>query len=126
MNPTNGALAPIGACPVIGTPSPTGLAVDPTSRFLYVANQAQNTISLFTINSANGCLAPGPIIPTGAGSTSIGINSSGACLYVSNQGANTVSGYSINPITGALVLAAIAPTAAGPKGIAVDPFGQSI
>jgi 6-phosphogluconolactonase (cycloisomerase 2 family) len=52
INSGNGALTPIAACPTIGTPSPMGLAVDPTGRFLYVASQAAGA-SLIIVYSIN-------------------------------------------------------------------------
>ena len=38
---------------------PTGLVVDPTGSFLYVANQGNGTISRFAINPTTGGLGPG-------------------------------------------------------------------
>jgi 6-phosphogluconolactonase len=38
---------------------PTGVAVDPTGSFLYVANQGNGTISRFAINATNGALGTG-------------------------------------------------------------------
>jgi 6-phosphogluconolactonase (cycloisomerase 2 family) len=38
---------------------PTGVAVDPTGGFLYVANQGNGTISRFTIDPTTGALGAG-------------------------------------------------------------------
>jgi 6-phosphogluconolactonase (cycloisomerase 2 family) len=43
---------------------PTGLVVDPTGSFLYVANQGNGTISRFTINATTGALGTGVAFAT--------------------------------------------------------------
>jgi len=43
---------------------PTGVAVDPTGGFLYVANQANGTITQFTINAISGALTNPAIFHT--------------------------------------------------------------
>jgi 6-phosphogluconolactonase (cycloisomerase 2 family) len=128
INSVNGALTPLPACPTTGVPSPVGLAVDPTGRFLYIASPAAAAplMLVYSINPTTGCVTLVQRIVTGAGPKSIGINSSGACLYLTSQIANTISAYTINPTTGVLTFVGSAGTPPGPLGVAVDPFGQFV
>ena len=71
---------------------PTGIAIDPSSRFLYVANEGDGRIYQFRISRDTGELA---MIGEGAvddGSASrpqqIAISPHGAFLYVTNSGKN--------------------------------------
>jgi 6-phosphogluconolactonase len=43
---------------------PTGLAVDPTGAFLYVANQGSGTVTQFTINPSTGALSSPTVVST--------------------------------------------------------------
>lgn len=58
--------------PVPGSPFPAGMnpisvAVDPTGRFVYVANSGSNSISAYTIDAATGAPTPLPGSPFPAG-----------------------------------------------------------
>jgi DNA-binding beta-propeller fold protein YncE len=64
INPTTGALTAIAGSPftasgVASTVTPTALAIDPSSQYLYVANGDARTISVFTITAGTGVLIPG-------------------------------------------------------------------
>jgi len=64
INPTTGALTAIAGSPftasgTASTVTPTALAIDPSSQFLYVANGDALTISVFTITAGTGVLVPG-------------------------------------------------------------------
>ncbi|HEV7989770.1 MAG TPA: beta-propeller fold lactonase family protein [Candidatus Binataceae bacterium] len=93
---------------------PTGIAIDPSSRFLYVANEGDSRIHQFRIERDTGELAP---IGEGAvddGSASrpqqIAISPRGDFLYVTNPGKSSggknnggsIAEYAIDPTTGAL------------------------
>jgi 6-phosphogluconolactonase (cycloisomerase 2 family) len=61
INATTGALTSIGAAYVstttnIPSVTPTALAVDPSSQYLYVANGDDGTITVFAINATTGAL----------------------------------------------------------------------
>ena len=62
----NGSLSLLSGAPFtdISLGQPTGLAVDPTGSFLYVANQSRGTISRFAINPTTGALTAGAPIST--------------------------------------------------------------
>jgi DNA-binding beta-propeller fold protein YncE len=75
--------------------SPIAVAVDPSSRFAYVVNRIDNTVSMFTIDTLTGNLTPHGVIETGTQPFRIAFDRSGKFLYVVNeQGLNSV--YTIN------------------------------
>ena len=110
------------ATPGIPTGSvPSGVAVDPCNRFVYVANAGpgsnQNTVSAYTICSVINVLSqpPCPIadyslhpvanspFPTNSNSPGpLAVDAYGKFLYVVNTGSGNVSGYVINSNSGAL------------------------
>ena len=101
-----GALTEVGTPHPVGA-SPTGVAIDPTGSFLYVANSGNGTVSTFTINSSTGALtAVGSAVSTGGGNstspTALLVEPSGQFLYVTNGDAATVSTFGITPVTGVL------------------------
>jgi len=117
---------------------PVAVAVSPSGKWLYVANQSANNISVFSIASS-GALAPVVALPNsaGLGPTGLAIPASGAFLYVANAGSNNVSAFSIcdkvvtscanpNAPDGTLHEVSGSPFPAGqtPVAIAIDPsFG---
>jgi 6-phosphogluconolactonase len=60
----NGSLSIPTLYPDASLKLPTGVAVDPTGGFLYVANQANGTITQFTINAISGALTNPAIFHT--------------------------------------------------------------
>src|SRR6202023_734079 len=50
INPTTGALTLIAASPFAAGNTPVFVAVDPSGKFAYVANNGDNTVSGYTIN----------------------------------------------------------------------------
>jgi 6-phosphogluconolactonase (cycloisomerase 2 family) len=99
--------SPLTAVSTMGTNS-NGICVDPTSKFLVVANTTSNTIESFTI--ASGVLTP-------AGSATTSLTSPIACafstdsktVYVSNSALGTgVTAYTVNP-TGTLTFLNVSP-----------------
>jgi 6-phosphogluconolactonase len=127
--------------PAPGIPTgsiPSGVAVDPCNRFVYVANSGpgsnQNTVSAFTICSAINLLSQPPCpnadfslhsvgspYPAGDVPGPIAVDAYGKFLYVVNKGSSNISGYEINANTGALIPFSGAPAAAGvgPNSIAI-------
>jgi 6-phosphogluconolactonase (cycloisomerase 2 family) len=83
------------------------MAVDPGGRFAYVANLMSKAadlaaISMYTINSSTGVLAPATpvVVPTGYFPQGITIDPSGIFVYTANNDDNTVSMFIINPSAG--------------------------
>ena len=94
-----------------GGVNPTGMAVDPTGRYAYVANDG-GTVSQFAIgaNGALSAMVPASVV-AGIRPTGVTVDPTGRYVYVSND-FGTVSQYIIGP-TGGLV--AMAP--ANVKGV---------
>jgi 6-phosphogluconolactonase (cycloisomerase 2 family) len=80
---------------VIGN-APAGIAIDPSDQFAYVANQADNTISLLKIDSVTGTLTEVlPRTQAGFSPHDLVIDPSGTTLFVANQLSNDLSTFSI-------------------------------
>jgi 6-phosphogluconolactonase len=109
--------------------NPSALALDPQSRFLYLANRGSNDVAAFQItrDSGIGRLIWIGNVPADLGPAAIAEDSTGRFLYVANQIANDVTAYQINGTTGALTpLGNNVPTGAGPSSVAVDPSGKFV
>lgn len=103
INETTGALAVNGANIPTGS-VPLALALDPTGRYVYALNSADNTISSYLGNPANGLLvSAGAALGTGiSGPQSVVVDASGKYVFVANSTAQTISGFAINPASGTL------------------------
>ncbi len=140
INPATQALASIG--PPVWTydaDTPGSMTVDPSGRFVYVANPGDpwspdyGSVSMYSINATTGALTytgmlsgncPGLCFPS-----SVAVDPSGKFAYVASGGADfpfNVEMYTIDATTGAL--ASIGTIAAGgyPQAVAVDPAGKFI
>lgn len=132
-----GLLTPIAGSP-FSLPSsadiaPRSIAIDPTGKFVYVANYgataSPSTISMFSIDTAStGSLTPGAL--TGVGSIAAGarpnlitVSPSGRQVYVSNETGDSVMVYSIaNTLTGGLAYIGFVSTPGStPTGVAIEP-----
>ena len=93
--------------------------MDPTARFVYVANKASNEISAYSIGPT-GLLTPVPGSPfAGADEpVSVVVDSTARFAYASNRASNNVSAYSIGS-NGALTPAPDSPFATGIEPISV-------
>ena len=83
---------------------PLGLKIDPRNKFLYTANFADSTVSIFTING-DGTLSAsgGGSAAASTGPTCVTIEPSrGLYLYASNQTDGTISASQLDPGSGAL------------------------
>ncbi|HEU5453138.1 MAG TPA: beta-propeller fold lactonase family protein, partial [Terriglobales bacterium] len=92
--------------------NPLAMAIDPGGKFLFVANQGSNTVSVFTIDRSNGVLAEVSGSPFATGASPSGIAASSKAVYVANTGAGTISAYTYNS-SGALTAVSGSPFAAG-------------
>jgi 6-phosphogluconolactonase len=129
---SSGVLTPLSPTPLFfaGT-NPYGLAISPSGSFLYTANNIDNSISEFTINTSPAGsltqLANSPIGQQSGTSTPVAllIDKTGAFLYAANQGSPNLTGYSIDS-GGGISLLTTSPfvTGAQPGAIASDPSGK--
>jgi 6-phosphogluconolactonase (cycloisomerase 2 family) len=115
INSTGDLSAASGSPVSIGT-APAGMTVDPSGRFLYVADKTNNRVLGFSMQS--NALTPLSGSPFAAGSQPVAVatDSQGAFLYVANQGSNDVSAYLIDSNTGALAALSGSPFATGGRG----------
>ncbi len=139
INSATGALSAVAGSPFAAGDLPISLAVDPSGRFAYVANNIGNNVSAYTINSSTGALraVAGSPFAAGVGPSSVTVDPSGqfvyvvnSCLYSGDCSAGhltgNVSAYTINSSTGALRAVTGSPFAAGntPASVSVDPSGR--
>jgi 6-phosphogluconolactonase (cycloisomerase 2 family) len=137
IDATTGALIPLARAAVTRTgdqpisivavsskdrPTPAAFA----SKFAYVANFADNTISQYLVNADTGSLAEiGAAFPAGLGPRAIAADPNGTVLFGTTQTDNTIASFAINASAGTLSLSRPAvPTAAAPIAVAVDASGR--
>jgi len=102
VNSTTGVLTPNNPAAIGTGEEPTGIAIDPTSKFAYVVNREDDTVSMFTIDPGTGNLTPNPsaanpsaTIATGTEPFRIDFDPTGKFVYVTNEGSG-VSIYTVN------------------------------
>jgi DNA-binding beta-propeller fold protein YncE len=131
---SGGVLSPVACstgCETSDGSFPEAVAVDPTGRYLYTADDGDDSVSAFAIGSG-GALTPIVCSPasncqTLAGTTpqALAIDPTGRFLYVTGGGGSTISVFSIGS-GGALTPVVCSPSsncqmAAGSRGIVVAP-----
>ena len=130
VDAATGALSPVPGSPFAAGTTPDSVAVDPSNKFVYVANQGSNNISAYTIDSATGALTPVSGSPFAAGIAPVwvSVDPSGKFIYVANHGSNNVSAFSVNTSIGALTPVSGSPFPAGdmPVSVGVDPAGPFV
>jgi YVTN family beta-propeller protein len=72
-----GALTPMKDSPFAAEREPRSVAVNPTGKFVYVANENSNKVSGYTIDPATGVLTPIKGSPFAAGSGTFSVAVSG-------------------------------------------------
>ena len=124
---TTGALTPVAGSPFPTGLGPQGVTVDPSGRFLYVANLASSNVSAYTIDPATGALTEVAGSPFAAGTAprTVAIDPAGQFAYVANVNSNNVSAYTIDATSGALTAVPGSPFGAGtsPGTVVVHPTG---
>lgn len=119
----SGIVTSIVTTPYVAGNSPSSVVVHPSNQFLYVANAADSTISLFNINSSTGALTE--VLPRTGTDLSPGymtMDSAGSFLFVANQTANDVSMFQIGT-AGALTLVSSVTVGASPAGLVMSSAG---
>jgi 6-phosphogluconolactonase len=122
IDATSGALTPITPFFRLSSLFSAGtgtnsVIVDPSGKYVYVANELSNDISMFTIDAGSGALTAmtgSPFPTTGTGPHSIAVDPSGKFAYVVNETSNDISVHPINATTGALMAAVGSPMPNGP------------
>jgi len=125
IDATSGALTPIAGSPFAAGTGPLSVTVDPSDRFVYVANFSSNNVSAYTIVATSGALtavAGSPFAATPS-PRSVTVDPSGQFAYVANLGSDNVSAYTIDAATGALTAVAGSPFPAGSGSFSVTTTG---
>lgn len=112
----SGLLTAAPGSPVAVGLCPDSIAIDGSSRFVFVGNECDNTISGFTINGTTGFLLPipgspfvaRPTPPQNPGKTPQGlhvaITPSGQFLFSADVTNNAIEAFNVNQATGILTL----------------------
>jgi DNA-binding beta-propeller fold protein YncE len=125
---SGGALTAPAGNPFQAGVKPTGIAVDPTDRFVYVTDFASNQLIGYgvTNNTSLSFLISGPF-RTGAEPSAVTMDPRGKYIYVSNALDSTVSAYAIDLATGIpsavinVTGSQVNATDTQPVAVAVDP-----
>lgn len=133
----NGALAPLSTPTATSGNGPSGIAVDSTSTFAYVADLGDGTVSQYSIADGGELASLTPaVVNAGSQPVYVAIDPSNQFAYVANftpgtppaaAPRGTLSQYT-RDAAGHLVAMATAsvPTGVGPLWIAFDPFGHFV
>src|SRR5512142_15125 len=99
----NGSLTSLAASTVAAGSGPSSIAIDPSSKYLYVANLGDNNVGQYTIGADGTLSAMGTAtVAAGNGPAGITIDPSGSYVFVANQGDGTISAYTISTTDGSL------------------------
>jgi 6-phosphogluconolactonase (cycloisomerase 2 family) len=116
--------------PAVGGNQPTGVnplafAVDHTGKFLFVANQGDQTISAFKISGTN--LFPAGTVASAADPIALAVSPTNNYLYAANSLNGTISGYTFDASSGALspmIQPPVSSIGSAPSALAVTPDGK--
>jgi 6-phosphogluconolactonase (cycloisomerase 2 family) len=133
IDAATGALTVSPAAPLMTGTTPIGIAINPASSDLYVANSgdSRGDLSQFSLSSTGlAPLTPPTVMTFGANPSFVAIDPTGKYLYESDNYAGmagTISQYTIGT-TGALTLMRVNSVGAGssPQWITVDLTGQYV
>ena len=119
-----------GALTSVGTTATgsgaTGVAADPTGRFLFVTNYSDNTVQAYTINQSTGAVTSVGAVATGTNPHGHAVDPTGRFVFVANNSGNTVQAYTINQSTGALTSVGAVAAGNNPIAPAADPTGRFV
>ncbi len=97
VDTSSGNFKSVLGSPFSGGTSPISIAVHPSGKFIYAANQSGNDISLFKIDSNTGELTEVlPRTAAGLNPTSLVMDSGGDLIFVANETSNNISGFSVS------------------------------
>jgi 6-phosphogluconolactonase (cycloisomerase 2 family) len=121
---TGGVLTPAVGSPYTAGTTPSALASDPTSRFLYITDSNQNQLITYTVLSTNQLQASqNPPVKTDTFPVAITIDPRGTYIYVANFNSSDITAYQIGSTgTPAAIAGATSyATGAGPSCVIVEP-----
>ncbi len=123
---SGGALSATTDSPYLSGVKPSGMATDPTNRFVYVTDFASNELIGYTVQSTGELdfMVNGPF-KTGNEPGSVVVDPRGLFIYVTNALDSTVSAYSISLPTGT-PSAALATTGSTSNGTDTQPVAITL
>ncbi len=134
LTPTGTIQAPCTSGP--GSCAPSSLAVHPSGKFLYVANEGGFTptsVSMYAIDATTGVLGFTGTVAVDGRATSVTVDPFGKFAYVADGGQNSdgskgtnVSMYSIDATTGVLTSIGTITSGLSPSSIAIHPSGMFV
>lgn len=130
----NGRLTPSEPAFVVSREGagPRHIAFHPNSRFAYVVNELDSSVTTYRCNASNGQLTPLQVLPTlpasftgNSRASEIEASQDGRFLYVSNRGYDSVMTFSIDAGSGLLTTIEAQPTAGKtPRFFTIAPCGH--
>jgi len=128
---------PVGLTPTADN-DPSDLAIDPTGSFLYTANTAADSISIYCIAPLSSCTPPNtpagaltqvpqsPLADAFQHPVALTVDPKGGFLFVANQGSNNIGTYSLTSGTGFPVVVTDSPfgSESQPSFVLMDPNGN--
>jgi len=112
-------------CALCSCSDSNSAAVSSGTGILYVAAQANSSISSYSVNLSNGTLTQvGNSIATGTTPFAMAVTPGIDALFISDRGANNVSSYAINSDGSLTAGSGTTATGKTPMGMAVDPAGK--
>jgi len=118
INNGSGSVGNLVGSPYVAGNSPSSVVVHPSGQYVYVANQADSTISLFTADPGNGTLTE--VLPRTSGfglsPAFMTMDVAGHFLFVANAVSNDVWAFSIGS-GGVLTAVSSAPIGSAPGGL---------
>lgn len=135
---TSGALVPIQGSSSAPTGSvPVSMAVHPSGKITFIANNADGTVTILARNTGNGVLSVPPLptgtlnqpppIMAGANPVAMSITPNGSFLYVLNQGSNNISAFSVDVVNNTLNgIATVGTGLTNPQFMAISPDSKTL
>src|SRR6266853_2038328 len=120
VDSSSGNFKSVLGSPFSGGTSPISIAVHPSGKFIYAANQSGNDVSTFKIDTNTGELTEVlPRAAAGLNPTALVMDSGGDLIFVANQTSNNISVFSVSASDGTLSEVQGSPFATGPRPIAL-------
>ncbi|MGA9567060.1 MAG: beta-propeller fold lactonase family protein [Candidatus Korobacteraceae bacterium] len=121
IDPSTGNLVALAPTPVPTGSKPNRIILTPDSKYMYVINQGDGTVSQFALNPNGGLTSIGTNLACGIQPATGTVDAGGTFLYVVNQGSASVSIFRISAIDGTLTAQAPASSGPSPSSIVVVP-----
>jgi 6-phosphogluconolactonase len=120
----SGGLSAISQSPFVTGTSPSAVVVHPSKKFVYVANSADATVWVYSVDS-NGALTQASQTAVGTNPSALAMDAGGGFLYVANAGSDSISAFSVDSTTGRLTAVAGSPAStSSPVALALAPSGK--